>query len=136
MRLIFIGIALMMITACMGNKPTETGGFFKKIISPETYHIYRADVPQGNAINKQKIDRLKLGMKKNQVSYLLGTPVVHNVFRQDRWDYVHYVHKNNRAENLQRVTLYFAGDQLVRIVRYRAKSNGELQKETLIKEFP
>lgn len=127
MSLILIGTALMMISACMGSKPTETGSFFKKIISPETYHIYRADIPQGNIINKQKIDRLKLGMKKNQVSYLLGTAVVHNVFRQDRWDYVYYVHRNNKAENLQRVTLYFEGDQLVRIVRYRAKSDSKSQ---------
>lgn len=113
--------AACMLVACGGKNQTEMGGYLKKIFSPETYHIYVADIPQGNAIDGKKIERIKLGMKKNQIVYLLGTSLVQNVFRRDRWDYVYYVRKNNKPKDLRRVTLYFEGDQLVRIVRYRSK---------------
>lgn len=111
--------AASLLGACSGKNQTEMGGYLKKIFSPETYHIYVADIPQGNAISGEKMERIKLGMKKNQIVYLLGTSLVQNVFRRDRWDYVYYVRKNNRPQDLRRVTLYFEGDQLLRIVRYR-----------------
>lgn len=104
----------------------------------DTYHIYAADIPQGNTVDKQKMDRLKTGMDKEQVIYLLGPPLGQNVFRRDRWDYVHYVRKNKELRDVHRVTLYFEGDKLARIVRYRpvAKNNTENDAKDNAKKRP
>ena len=50
--------------------------------------VYRIDVPQGNYLEQDKIDQVKIGMDKTQVQYLLGTPMLKDSFNQDRWSYV------------------------------------------------
>ncbi|MFT5371365.1 MAG: outer membrane protein assembly factor BamE [Lysobacterales bacterium] len=49
--------------------------------------IYKQNIQQGNAIEQDKLDQLKLGMTMNQVAFLLGTPAVRDPFHQQRWDY-------------------------------------------------
>lgn len=49
--------------------------------------IYKQNIQQGNAIEQDKLDQLKLGMTMNQVAFLLGTPAVRDPFHQERWDY-------------------------------------------------
>ena len=48
--------------------------------------VYRLDVQQGNLLDQEDIEAVKEGMTRNQVRYLLGTPVAVNPFRDDRWD--------------------------------------------------
>lgn len=50
--------------------------------------VYRIDVPQGNYLEQDKIDMLKVGMNKEQVQYVLGTPMLQDSFNKDRWSYV------------------------------------------------
>ena len=38
--------------------------------------VYRIDVPQGNYLEQDKIDQIKIGMTPVQVQYLLGTPML------------------------------------------------------------
>ena len=52
--------------------------------------VYEVDVQQGNKLEPQDIEAIKVGMTRNQVRYLLGTPVVNDLFRDDRWDYIYY----------------------------------------------
>ena len=49
--------------------------------------VYKQNVQQGNAIEQDKLDQLEIGMTKNQVAFLLGTPAIRDPFHQDRWDY-------------------------------------------------
>ena len=51
---------------------------------------YRVLVQQGNVIDESKVDALKINMTKEQVTFLLGEPVVNNIFNKNRWDYVYY----------------------------------------------
>ena len=53
--------------------------------------VFRANIPQGNVIEQEDIDQLEVGMTRNQVRFLLGTPMVDDPFRKDRWDYLYYV---------------------------------------------
>lgn len=48
--------------------------------------VYRIDVPQGNYLEQDKIAQLKVGMTAEQVEYLLGTPMLKNIFETHRWD--------------------------------------------------
>lgn len=77
--------------------------------------IYKLPTRQGNVIEQRDLDKLKPGMTRDQVKYVLGTPLAATPFRADRWDYVGY-YKSPRGEVTQRtVTAFFDGDQLTRL---------------------
>ncbi len=57
--------------------------------------VYRIDIPQGNYLEKTDIEKLQVGMTKEQVKYVLGSPVVVDSFEPDRWHYV-YQFKSGR----------------------------------------
>lgn len=77
--------------------------------------VHRPDIQQGNVVNQDSINKLKPGMSKSQVSYLLGTPMLVDVFHQDRWDYLYSMKPGNEEVTQARVTLHFVDDRLTRI---------------------
>lgn len=77
--------------------------------------IYRPSIQQGNVVTQEQVNELKPGMSKRQVRFLLGTPMLIDVFHADRWDYVFTLGEGSRPSEMQRVTLYFDQDRLVRI---------------------
>lgn len=77
--------------------------------------VYKLPTRQGNVIENKQLDQVKPGMTRDQVSYLMGTPVASTTFNPDRWDYVSY-YRSPRGEVSERVvTMYFKGDTLARI---------------------
>ena len=76
---------------------------------------YRIDVQQGNALDQENVARLKPGLSRSQVRFLLGTPLVVDPFRADRWDYVYQYRKGGSLTEEKRITLFFDGDTLARI---------------------
>ncbi|BAW80800.1 SmpA/OmlA domain-containing protein [Candidatus Nitrosoglobus terrae] len=77
--------------------------------------IYRIDVQQGNIITQDMLDKLKLGMSKQQVTFVLGTPLVVDTFLPDRWYYV-YSFKSGKKQREQRtITVWFKDDKLLRV---------------------
>ncbi|WP_260851521.1 outer membrane protein assembly factor BamE [Denitromonas ohlonensis] len=76
---------------------------------------YRIDVRQGNYVTQDMVSHLKKGMTRDQVRFALGTPLLSDAFHADRWDYV-YRFAPGKGEADQRVlTVFFEGDQLVRV---------------------
>ncbi|MDG6882553.1 Small protein A precursor [Phocoenobacter uteri] len=72
--------------------------------------VYRIDVPQGNYLEQSKIDLLKVGMTQEQVLYVLGTPVLRDIFGQNRWSYV-FIKRKGHEEPVQRTLfVYFGAD--------------------------
>jgi outer membrane protein assembly factor BamE len=77
--------------------------------------VYKLPTRQGNVIEQKQLDQLKPGQTRDQVRFLLGTPLAASPFREDRWDYVGY-YKTPRGQVYTRtVTLYFEGDKLARM---------------------
>ena len=76
---------------------------------------HRIDVQQGNKIKPSALAKLKTGMSRKQVLYVLGTPLLKDPFHQDRWDYIYYLKPGNDTVKQSRVTLYFKADKLVKI---------------------
>jgi len=76
---------------------------------------HKIDVQQGNKIKPSALAKLKTGMSRKQVLYVLGTPLLKDPFHQDRWDYIYYLKPGNDTVKRSRVTLYFKGDKLIRI---------------------
>lgn len=73
--------------------------------------IYKIDTQQGNVITQAMVNRLKPGMDKRQVRYLLGTPLVEDAFTRNRWDYYYSFRKGgNKTLQQRRITLIFGSD--------------------------
>lgn len=80
--------------------------------------VYRINVQQGNFLDPAALEQLAPGMTRSQVRFLLGTPMVSDVFDPDRWDYVFYLKRGRLQEAEQRkVTVFFEDDKVTRIVR-------------------
>lgn len=73
---------------------------------------YRPDIQQGNFVSKEMVAQLKPGMTQEQVVFLLGTPLLTDMFHADRWDYAFRLQKGNGEITTSHVTVYFK-DRLV-----------------------
>lgn len=77
--------------------------------------VFRIDIPQGNYLEQKDVDKLQIGMSKEQVKYVLGSPVVVDSFNTDTWHYV-YRFKSGRSEDLNATKEFivkFENDKLV-----------------------
>ncbi|NQY27769.1 MAG: outer membrane protein assembly factor BamE [Piscirickettsiaceae bacterium] len=77
--------------------------------------VYRIDIQQGNDVTQEMINKLKPEMTKHQVSYVMGTPLIIDVFHPDRWDYLYSFHPGNGKREQRRITLFFESDKLTHI---------------------
>jgi outer membrane protein assembly factor BamE len=75
--------------------------------------VYRMDIQQGNYLEGKTVDQLQVGMTRSQVRYLLGTPMVPDLFDKDRWDYLYYFQRGRLKRPEQRhVIVYFKEDKV------------------------
>lgn len=78
--------------------------------------VYKVEVQQGNVISQDMIDRLKPGMTRSQVRFVLGTPLVTDSFHPNRWDYYYYLRRSKeKTGETRRLTLIFRNDTLVSV---------------------
>lgn len=79
-------------------------------------HPYKTEIQQGNVITQEMIDKLKPGMTKSQVRFVLGTPLITDPFHPERWDYI-YVHKKdvNAPAETKQFTVIFNGDTMAHV---------------------
>lgn len=85
------------------------------LTSCASYDFSRRVVQQGNLLQQPVIDRLKLGMSKEDTAYLLGHSLLSPVFDNDRWDYVYTWRRGSGPLKVRNLSLYFKHDSLVRI---------------------
>ena len=77
--------------------------------------VYRVDIHQGNVVDQAMINKLKPGMDKKQVKYIMGTPLITDTFHGDRWDYLYSFEPGRGEREQRRITLFFKEDKLDRI---------------------
>lgn len=77
--------------------------------------VYKMTVQQGNIVTEEMVDRLEPGMTKSQVRFLLGTPMLTDLFHTDRWDYTYTIRRGHNEMETTRLTLVFENDALVRV---------------------
>ena len=76
---------------------------------------YRIEIQQGNYISQEMVSQLKPGMTKEQVRFVLGTPMVTDIFHSDRWDYVYWRETPRGAREQRKLTVLFEQGQLARV---------------------
>ena len=74
------------------------------------------DIQQGNYISQEMVSQLKIGMTKEQVRYVLGTPLVADIFHADRWDYVYYREPRRGAREGRKIAVVFENGKLARVL--------------------
>ena len=95
MRLFILSLATLLLAASLGGC------------------VYRMDVQQGNYLEGKAVDQLQVGMTRTQVRYLLGTPMVPDVFNKDRWDYLYYFEHGHLRRPAQRhLVVFFKEDKV------------------------
>jgi outer membrane protein assembly factor BamE len=75
-----IGLVLLATAMCSGC--SRVPGIFN-VIQP-----YRIDIQQGNVLNEEMVAQLRPGLTRDQVRFILGTPLLVDAFHAERWDYL------------------------------------------------
>lgn len=77
--------------------------------------VYKVDIQQGNTLDQEQIDQVKIGMNRRQVQYVLGSPMLTDPMHPNRWDYVYTFKPGGGKLFKQHYTLHFEADKLVRV---------------------
>jgi outer membrane protein assembly factor BamE len=87
--------------------PSVTGEKVLGLLTP-----YRVEVVQGNVLTKEMVAKVKPGMPRGQVRDLLGSPLLNDVFHDNRWDYVFTIRRQGTAPQQRLVVALFEDDKL------------------------
>lgn len=108
-------ITILIISACASEEKTSNTSPEKSILERIPI-VYRQDIQQGNVITQEIVNQLRLGLSKRQVRFIMGTPMLIDVFHQSRWDYVYTMTYGWGEMESKKLQLYFdENEQLVRI---------------------
>lgn len=96
-RLLLVAAASVLLAAC-----TYKPGYFNE---------YKIDIQQGNVLTQDMVAQLKPGQTRDQVRFLLGTPLVMDIFHAQRWDYIYrYQTGRSGAVDTRRLAVFFDAD--------------------------
>ena len=115
MKKLALSLAVPLIAGCSYLPDTSgvgTGISNALDIAPHL-NPYRIDVRQGNMVTQEMVAQLKLGQTKDQVRFVLGTPLLTDIFHSNRWDYVYRLQSGDGPLQQRRVAVFFENDRLV-----------------------
>ena len=73
------------------------------------------DIQQGNFVSQDAVSKLRPGMTREQVRFLLGTPLVADIFHANRWDYIYLLDRPGEPPRRRNLAVFFESDKLVRV---------------------
>ena len=66
-------------------------------------------------ITADMLEKLAVGMSKNQVRFILGSPQLTDPFHPNRWDYLYSLRENDVETEHKHLVLYFENETLSKI---------------------
>jgi len=76
---------------------------------------YKINIQQGVVVTQEMADQLQLGMTRDQVRFVLGTPILTDPFHKDQWDYPFRFQPGRGPIEQRRFTVFFTDDKLARV---------------------
>ena len=77
---------------------------------------YRIEIQQGNFVTQEMVAQLKPGLTRDQVRFVMGTPLVSDIFHEERWDYVFVRQRANSPDvEYRRIAVFFEDGKLKRV---------------------
>ena len=105
--------ALLIVAVSLLAGCASSGFTLPKIPGIEAH---RMEIQQGNYVTQEMIAKLQPGMTRDQVRFVLGTPLVADAFHADRWDYMFRRQRANSKEIEQRrIVIFFDDGRLSRV---------------------
>jgi len=95
----------------------------------ELLTVYKIDVQQGNALEVEPVNKITLGMTKEQVNFVLGSPLIVDSFHLDRWDYVYLFIPGYGEREHRRLTLLFDRDEVIDIIKHNIVADDTVIKK-------
>ena len=115
LKIAALAVAACAVLAGCSSVSNMTSGVSSSSFNPVNWITpYKVDVIQGNFISKEQVEILKPGMTRAQVKDVLGTPLLADIFHNDRWDYVFTFKRRNVDPQSFKYTVFFKGDLLDR----------------------
>lgn len=74
--------------------------------------VYKLDIQQGNILEQEDVDKIRPGMTREQIVFILGQPVLESSFHDDTWYYLYEYRPGKGDIRKQRLVLNFDGDRL------------------------
>lgn len=75
--------------------------------------VYRPDINQGNYLTPEEVQQLQKGMTKQQVQFILGSPMLQDPFSPNTWIYVFRQQPGHAAITQQTLTLTFDSQHIL-----------------------
>ena len=76
--------------------------------------VFKQDKPQGNFIEQKDIDKLRVQMTKEQVTFIIGRPIIDDLYAGDKWRYVyHFKSGRNATITYRELIMIFKDNKLV-----------------------
>jgi outer membrane protein assembly factor BamE len=113
-RLLYIVLFTLLISGC-------------SILDSLTYKVNKQ---QGNITEHKHVDKLEIGMTKEQVKFLLGTPMSIDSFDHNHWDYIYTYQAGNDDATRNNLSVFFENNKLVRIEGEALIKKKDVQKVT------
>ena len=133
-RLTFILLAAIVLTGCSSNLPKAPElPKMPKFSMPElpkmpklslpswaksklpSIEVYKPTIMQGSVLEMSDVNLLQIGMTKNQVMNLIGSPSIIDPFHQYQWDYINHSSIEGETKIQYRLRLIFDGNILAEI---------------------
>lgn len=112
LSLFAIGVNALLLGGCAHKEMADE---YDESMLAELPFVYKMNVQQGNVVTEEMTAQLSLGLTRAQVRYLLGSPLLTDMFHSNRWDYIYSIKRGHQPTEIQRLTLYFEGDELVEV---------------------
>ncbi len=77
--------------------------------------VYKIDVQQGNVVTQEMLNQLQYNMPTRKVRFIMGSPLIVDVFHQNRWDYLYSFQAGGDQRMQRTISLFFENDKLIRV---------------------
>ena len=104
MQKTLVYFVIILVLSCLNGCVKSTDGGSKLIHFPG---VYRIDIQQGNIITQSMVKKIRIGMTRNQILYIMGTPVLEDKFSHNRWTFLYTLKSGNKPSQQKQVTLFF-----------------------------
>lgn len=91
---------------------------------------YRVEIQQGNVISAEQIEKITPGTSRNEVRFILGTPLIEDPFHAERWDYFYSLNPaKGEMVTKYRLSVWFENGQVLRTVVEGAGLPGAIEPD-------
>ena len=77
------------------------------LFSCSSTDLYRVTITQGTVFTQEDLDKLEVGMTKDQVSFVLGQPSFENFFEKNVWNYLYKISTGDEIDLERKVKIIF-----------------------------